>query len=253
MIDERFDKPLIAVRDVSKAYRPGQENSVALRGVSLSIDEGEFLAIIGPSGSGKSTLLNLMAGLDKPTTGSIEVRGREITTMDEDSLARWRGETLGIVFQFFQLLPTLTALENVTLAMELAGRHRGERRSQALDRLARVGLADLADHLPSELSGGEQQRVAIARALANDPPLLLADEPTGNLDSATGERIIDLLIELNARGMTIVLVTHELGLAKRAKRVVRMVDGRVVSDERPADHVQRADGHPGQGEIQRAP
>ncbi len=237
MTDVLFGKPLIVVRDVSKVYRPGQESSVALRGVDVTIRQGEFVAIIGPSGSGKSTLLNLIAGLDKPSSGSIQVQGCEVTAMDEDGLARWRGSTLGIVFQFFQLLPTLTALENVMLAMELAGRYRGERREQALDRLARVGLADYADHLPSELSGGEQQRVAIARALANDPPLLLADEPTGNLDSATGRRIIDLLREFNDRGMTIVLVTHEPGLAAKAKRVITMRDGRIVSEECPPHSV----------------
>jgi putative ABC transport system ATP-binding protein len=226
--DELLRKPLIVMQDVSKVYRPGQESSVALREVNLTIHEGEFVAVVGPSGSGKSTLLNLIAGLDKPTAGSIQVEGLEVTTMDEDSLARWRGGAVGIVFQFFQLLPTLTALENVMLPMELSGRYRGERRQTALDRLSRVELVDLADHLPSELSGGEQQRVAIARALANDPPLLLADEPTGNLDSATGRRIIDLLGEFNARGKTVVLVTHERGLAAKASRIVEMRDGYVV-------------------------
>lgn len=249
MSEELFAKPLIVIRDVSKVYRPGQESSIALRGVDLAIGEGEFVAIIGPSGSGKSTLLNLIAGLDRPTAGSIQVQGREVTTMDEDSLACWRGGVLGIVFQFFQLLPTLTALENVMLAMELAGRYRGERRERALERLAMVGLAEHAGHLPSELSGGEQQRVAIARALANDPPLLLADEPTGNLDSATGGRIVDLLAELHGRGKTILLVTHERGLARRAKRIVQMQDGRIVSEERPAHRVQGGDDHPGQGHL----
>ncbi len=220
---------MIVARDVAKLYRSGEESSVALRGVSLSIYEGEFVAIVGPSGSGKSTLLNMIAGLDRPTTGSVQVQGLEVSSLDEDRLARWRGATMGIVFQFFQLLPTLTALENVMLAMELAGRFRGERRERALARLESVGLADLADHLPSELSGGEQQRVAIARALANDPSLLLADEPTGNLDSATGLRIIEHLEALNAAGKTIVLVTHEHGLAARAGRVVEMRDGRIVS------------------------
>lgn len=219
---------LIEVCNVTKAYRPGQEASAALRGVSLSIDAGEFVAIIGPSGSGKSTLLNLIAGLDKPTTGSVRVQGVQVSTLGEDNLARWRGDTVGIVFQFFQLLPTLTALENVMLAMELCGRFRGERRERALDRLAKVGVADLADHLPAELSGGEQQRVAIARALANDPPLLLADEPTGNLDWTTGQRIIEVLAECNAQGKTVVLVTHEQGLAARAGRIVEIRDGKLA-------------------------
>jgi len=223
-------EPLIVLREVTKAYRLGPEAAPALRGVSLDIEKGEFVAIIGASGSGKSTLLNLIAGLDKPTSGSIRVEGQEVTALDEDSLARWRGGALGIVFQFFQLLPTLTALENVMLAMELGGRFRNDRRQRALERLEQVGLAHLADHLPSELSGGEQQRVAIARALANDPPLLLADEPTGNLDSKTGQRIVDCLKDFNACGKTIVLVTHEHGLARRATRVVEMRDGQIVAD-----------------------
>jgi putative ABC transport system ATP-binding protein len=227
--EELFGKPLIVVTDVSKVYRPGQESSVALRRANLSINEGEFVAIIGPSGSGKSTLLNLIAGLDKPTSGSVYVQGVEVSALDEERLACWRGRAVGVVFQFFQLLPTLTALENVMLPMELAGRFRGERCQQALERLASVGLAELADHLPSELSGGEQQRVAIARALANDPPLLLADEPTGNLDWATGERIMELLQELDACGKTVVLVTHERALAAGARRVVEMRDGEIVA------------------------
>jgi putative ABC transport system ATP-binding protein len=229
-------KPLIAVENVTKVYRLGEESSAALRGVSLEVAPGEFVAIIGPSGSGKSTLLNLIAGLDRPTTGRVWVQGLEVSALDEDRLARWRGGALGIVFQFFQLLPTLTALENVMLAMELAGRFRGERRERALACLADVGVKELASHLPSELSGGEQQRVALARALANDPPLLLADEPTGNLDSATGAHVIEYLATLNARGKTVVLVTHEPHLAARARRIVEMRDGLIVADSaRPAE------------------
>ncbi len=222
-------EPLIVARGLTKAYRQGEEHSAALRGVSLDVERGEFVAIVGPSGSGKSTLLNMIAGLDRPTAGSVRIHGLEVTALDEDRLARWRGSALGIVFQFFQLLPTLTALENVMLAMELGGRYKGERRERALKRLASVGLAGVADHLPSELSGGEQQRVAIARALANDPLLLLADEPTGNLDSATGRQIVDLLCECHAGGKTVLLVTHEGRLAERAKRVVEMRDGQIVS------------------------
>ncbi len=228
MPEESIGAPLIVVRDVVKSYNPDQDRAVALRGVSLTIAQGDFVAIIGPSGSGKSTLLNLVAGLDKPTSGSVQVQGREITTMGEDQLARWRGGAVGIVFQFFQLLPTLTALENVMLAMELGG-VKEDCRKRAEERLVAVGLAGLGHHLPSELSGGEQQRVAIARALANDPPLLLADEPTGNLDSATGQRIFDLLGEVNARGTTVVLVTHEHCLAARARRVIEMRDGTIAS------------------------
>ena len=228
MPDQPVGEPIIVARDVTKVYRPGLESSVALRGVSLTVRAGEFLAIVGPSGSGKSTLLNLVAGLDRPSSGSVRVQGLDVSTLDEDSLARWRGQAVGIIFQFFQLLPTLTALENVMLAMELNGRYRGERRQQALKRLEAVGLADLADHLPSELSGGEQQRVAVARALANDPPLLLADEPTGNLDSAAGQRIVDLLADFHARGKTVLLVTHERDLTARATRIVEMRDGKIV-------------------------
>ncbi|MDI7276862.1 MAG: ABC transporter ATP-binding protein [Anaerolineae bacterium] len=228
MPDQPVGEPIIVARDVTKVYRPGLESSVALRGVNLTVQPGEFLAIVGPSGSGKSTLLNLVAGIDRPSSGSVRVQGLDVSTLDEDSLARWRGQAVGIIFQFFQLLPTLTALENVMLAMELNGRYRGERRQQALKRLEAVGLADLADHLPSELSGGEQQRVAVARALANDPPLLLADEPTGNLDSAAGQRIVDLLADFHARGKTVLLVTHERDLTARATRIVEMRDGKIV-------------------------
>jgi putative ABC transport system ATP-binding protein len=224
-------EPIIVARDVTKVYRPGQESSVALRGVNLTVHPGEFVAIVGPSGSGKSTLLNLLAGLDRPSSGTIRVQGLDLSTLDEDRLARWRGQAVGIVFQFFQLLPTLTALENVMLAMELSGRYRGERRERALKRLEEVGLAELADHLPSELSGGEQQRVAIARALANDPPIILADEPTGNLDWDTGQRIVDLLAGLSARGKTVLLITHERDLAARAMRVIEMRDGRIIGGD----------------------
>lgn len=230
MTEPAIGQPLIVIENVTKVYRPGAEASTALRGVSLAVAPGEFVAIIGPSGSGKSTLLNMVAGLDKPTTGRVWVQGLEVSALDEERLARWRGRAVGIVFQFFQLLPTLTALENVMLAMELSGRFRGERRERALACLADVGVKELASHLPSELSGGEQQRVAIARALANDPPLLLADEPTGNLDSAAGAHIIDFLTELNRRGKTVLLVTHELALAARARRIIEMRDGRIVAD-----------------------
>ncbi len=226
--------PLIRLEDVTRAYSMGGRTLYALRGVSLSIQPGEFIAIIGPSGSGKSTLLNLIGGIDKPDTGSVWVGGRQIDLLDENTLAKWRGEQIGIVFQFFQLLPTLNALENVMLPMELrgaSGNHRGTRRDRALAALARVGLSERATQLPSELSGGEQQRVAIARALANDPPILLADEPTGNLDTDTGQRVIALLVELNRAGKTIILVTHEEGLARAASRRVRVRDGHIVETE----------------------
>ena len=199
-----------------------------LKGVNLHIAPGEFLAVVGPSGSGKSTLLNLIGGLDKPTEGRVWVAGEEISRMDEEELARWRGRTVGFVFQFFQLLPTLTALENVMLPMELMGTFKGRRRKRAMELLEMVGLAERAHHLPGELSGGEQQRVAIARALANDPPLLLADEPTGNLDSASGARVMEALLQFHQRGKTVVLVTHQAELAEKAQRVLKLQDGVLI-------------------------
>jgi len=230
--------PLIRLENVTRAYTMGQRTLFALRDVSLDIRAGEFIAVTGPSGSGKSTLLNLIGGIDKPDNGQVWVDALEINAMDENDLARWRGEKIGIVFQFFQLLPTLTALENVMLPMELRntfsdhpfGSAQDRRHARAAEALARVGLAERAAQLPSELSGGEQQRVAIARALANDPPILLADEPTGNLDTDTGKRVIELLAELNRAGKTIVLVTHEEPLARAAQRIVRVRDGHLTEE-----------------------
>ena len=204
-----------------------------LTDVSLDVPPGQFLAVAGPSGSGKSTLLGLIAGLDQPTTGSIRVAGVEITRLSEDALARFRLNTLGYVFQAYHLIPTLTALENVAVPLELAGDSDALPRATAL--LAEVGLADRAHHYPVQLSGGEQQRVAVARAMARRPALLLADEPTGNLDSGTGKQIIELLVGLrDTLASTLVLVTHDVALAARADRVVTLRDGRVVSDE-PTD------------------
>ena len=201
--------------------------------VTLDVPPGQFLAVAGPSGSGKSTLLGLIAGLDQPTTGSIHVAGVEITRLSEDTLARFRLNTLGYVFQAYHLIPTLTALENVAVPLELAGEPDALPRATAL--LAEVGLADRAHHYPVQLSGGEQQRVAVARAIARRPALLLADEPTGNLDSGTGKQIIELLVGLrDTLASTLVLVTHDAALAARADRVVTLCDGRVVSDE-PTD------------------
>jgi putative ABC transport system ATP-binding protein len=208
----------------------GARKLYALCKVSLDIRAGEFIAIVGPSGSGKSTLLNLISGIDKPDAGAVRVAAVAINTLSENALAQWRGATIGIVFQFFQLLPTLTALENVMLPMELRNRFPNERPTRALAALERVGLLDHATQLPSELSGGEQQRVAIARALVNDPPILLADEPTGNLDTETSEHVVNLLGELNRAGKTIVLVTHEHTLARAASRIVQVRDGRIVEE-----------------------
>jgi len=199
-----------------------------LDGVSLDVTARETVAVTGPSGSGKSTLLGLIAGLDRPTAGSIVLDGVEITNLDENRLARLRRDRVGFVFQSYHLIPTLTALENVAMPLELAGRPRRLERAREL--LDAVGLVDRADHYPSQLSGGEQQRVAIARALALRPPLVLADEPTGNLDSATGAQIIELLLSLNREhGSTLVLVTHDEALAGRGQRVVALRDGRVVA------------------------
>jgi len=220
---------VISFAGVSRRYATGRGEAVALDDVSLTINRGEWVAVVGPSGSGKSTLMNLVAGIDRASSGSVVVAGQEISRMGEERLARWRGRQVGIVFQFFQLMPTLTVRENVILPMELRGGRR-DRDARAMTLLDQVGVARLADKLPSELSGGEQQRVAIARALANDPAILLADEPTGNLDTGTGERVIDLLAALTAEGRTLVIVTHDLALAARAPRTVSLADGRIVSD-----------------------
>ncbi len=224
-------EPFIRLESVTRIYTMGQRQLYALRDVSLEIRAGEFVAIVGPSGSGKSTLLNLICGIDKPDQGNVWVDGFQVNVQGENTLSKWRGEKIGIVFQFFQLLPTLTALENVMLPMELRNTFTNHRRERAAAALERVGLAERASQLPSELSGGEQQRVAIARALANDPPILLADEPTGNLDSETGMRVVELLAELNRAGKTIVLVTHEEVLARTVGRIVRVRDGKIIEAE----------------------
>ncbi len=219
---------MIELSDVSRTVSSGATPLTILHPTSFEIARGRTVAIAGPSGSGKSTLLGLMAGLDTPTTGSVRIDGVNITQLGEEALARLRGEKIGIVFQFFHLLPSLTALENVLVPMELSGVTGARQRANAL--LADVGLTGRGHHYPSQLSGGEQQRVAIARALANDPPLLLADEPTGNLDSGTGRQVIDLLISMNRdQRRTLVLVTHDPELAAVADEVIALRDGRVVS------------------------
>jgi len=221
---------MIRVRGLSMRLASGGRSVDVLTDVSLEVPAGQFLAIAGPSGSGKSTLLGLIAGLDQPTSGRIEVAGVDITALDDDALARFRRDRIGYVFQSFHLLPTLTAQENVAVPLELAGVPDAAPRAAAL--LGEVGLAERGHHYPVELSGGEQQRVAVARAVARRPALLLADEPTGNLDSATGKQIIELLVGLNRRlGCTLVLVTHDAALAAHAERVVTLRDGRIVSDE----------------------
>jgi putative ABC transport system ATP-binding protein len=219
---------MIELHGVSKSVPSGGGTLTILHSVDLTIPGGRVAAITGPSGSGKSTMLGLIAGLDAPTEGYVVIDGVNITALDEDGLARLRGARIGFVFQFFHLLPSLTAYENVLVPMEIAGVRDAAARASVL--LSEVGLEDRADHYPSQLSGGEQQRIAVARALANDPPLLLADEPTGNLDSATGHAIIELLLGINrARGTTLVLVTHDPELAARAEVVIALKDGRVAS------------------------
>ncbi len=227
----RAADPIIELARVEKVYRSGKVGFPALSGVDLTIMAGEMVAVTGPSGSGKSTIINLIAGIDRPTAGTVTVAGSHLEEMSEEQLAAWRGRTIGIVFQFFQLMPTLTAAENAALPLDLARIGTpGERRAVAGRNLATVGLADRGSRLPLELSGGEQQRVAIARAMACQPPILLGDEPTGNLDSGMAMDMFKLLKELNEQGTTVVYVTHDPALAGLAGRVVTVRDGLITSD-----------------------
>ena len=220
---------MLTASNLTKEYQSGDYRLTVLRDVNFSIEQGDFVSIVGPSGSGKTTLLGLLAGLDTPSRGSVTLDGTDITALDEDARARMRGEKVGFVFQSFQLITTLTAIENVQVPLELRGENSAPERAR--DVLGRVGLGDRLNHFPTQLSGGEQQRVAIARAFANRPRILFADEPTGNLDSDTGSRIVELLETLNRESdSTIVLVTHDLGLAQRTRRIIRLSDGRVISD-----------------------
>ncbi|MCL5958368.1 MAG: ABC transporter ATP-binding protein [Chloroflexi bacterium] len=218
----------IALSDVVKRYKTGAGYVNALKGVTLQVQAGEFVSVVGPSGSGKSTLLNMITGIDKPTSGELLIGGQAIQKLGEDRLASWRGRSVGVVFQFFQLLPMLTIVENLMLPMDFCNVHKSSaRRKRALQLLEQVGIADQANKLPSALSGGEQQRAAIARALANDPPLVVADEPTGNLDSATAAGVFALFDALVAQGKTLLVVTHNPDLSGRAHRVIRIIDGRI--------------------------
>ena len=220
----------VRTENVHKSYLLGSGAVTALRGVALSVRRGEFVALMGPSGCGKTTLLNLIGGIDVPSRGSVWIDGVEVSRLHDDALADLRRDRLGYVFQFYNLIPTLTARENIETPMQFQGRSRADRRARALELLQTVGLADRADHKPSELSGGEQQRVAIARALANRPALVLLDEPTGDLDSATGREIMALLQKLNADGVTLVIATHDPMVASMSSRVVRLRDGLIESD-----------------------
>ncbi len=227
----RPDAPLIELSGVEKTYRTGKVEYRALRGVDLEVGAGELVAVTGPSGSGKSTILNMITGIDRPSSGTVTFEGTRLDDMREEDLAVWRGANVGIVFQFFQLLPTLSALENAVLPLDFLRRGtKRERFERARETLELVGLGEKLDHLPAELSGGEQQRVAIARSLAADPRLIVGDEPTGNLDTATAAEMFELLERLNGEGKTVLYVTHDLELAARAQRVVSIRDGFVVAD-----------------------
>ena len=222
------DGHLIDIRDVTKDYLTDAGPFRALKSVSLQVDRGEFIAVVGRSGSGKSTLMNMITGIDRPTSGSLVIGGTNLPGLSESRVAQWRGRTVGVIFQFFQLLPTLTVVENVMLPMDFAGLWTAkERQERAMHLLELVELADQANKLPSSTSGGQQQRAAIARSLANDPPLIVADEPTGNLDSTTAEDVFTLFQTLVDEGRTIVMVTHDPDLAVRTRRTVHMVDGEI--------------------------
>ncbi len=222
---------LIELREVSKAYEVAAGRFLALKDVDMQVDAGEFVAVVGKSGSGKSTLINMITGIDTPTAGEVFVASTAVHAMDQEQLAVWRGRNVGVVFQFFQLLPTLTIAENIILPMDFCNTFPvNERRERAIALLEKVGIEEQADKLPSDLSGGQQQRAAIARALANDPPLIVADEPTGNLDSATSDAVMQLFANLAADGKTVLMVTHERDLTRYFTRSIMLADGAVVSE-----------------------
>jgi len=223
---------VIEMKNVTKIYKMDSVSVVGVENINLKIKNSEFICVMGPSGSGKSTMLHLIGCLDKPTSGKIFIDGIDVSKMNDDELANLRKEKIGFVFQFFNLYPTLTALENVELPMIIAEKDKEFRKKRAVELLKMVGMEEFKDHLPSQLSGGQRQKIAIARALANDPPIILADEPTGNLDSKSGEEIIKIFKELNERGKTIVVVTHNEYLARFAKRIIRLKDGKIIKDER---------------------
>ena len=221
----------IDLREVVKTYESGAGDVMVLTDVSLKVKEGELVGVVGPSGSGKSTLLNMITGIDRPTAGEVFVGGQAVHGLSENQLARWRGRNVGVIFQFFQLLPTLTIAENVMLPMDFCSMYsRRERKQRALELLDQVNIADQADKLPSTLSGGQQQRAAIARALANDPPVVVADEPTGNLDRATANEVFGLFQQLVEKGKTLMIVTHDRSLADQMDRVLHLLDGRIDRD-----------------------
>ncbi|MEM7112731.1 MAG: ABC transporter ATP-binding protein [Chloroflexota bacterium] len=229
-------QPIIQLKNIIKRFPVGNDEVTILRGISLDINNGEFVSIVGPSGNGKSTLLNMITGIDRPSDGEVIVTGQPVHRMSENQLAKWRGQEVGIIFQFFQMLPSLTLAQNVSLPMEFAGKYgRAERNDRAMMLLDMVGLADQAKKLPSMVSGGQQQRAAIARSLANDPPLLVADEPTGNLDSKTAAQVFDIFMRLvEDQGKTLLMVTHDQELATRIPRQIEIVNGLISADNRLA-------------------
>ncbi|WP_147534020.1 ABC transporter ATP-binding protein [Bacillus marasmi] len=228
MIEER---PIVEIKNLSKFYKMGGETLKALDDVSFSVKKGDFVAIIGPSGSGKSTLMNMIGCLDLPDQGEYHLDGKDVFSLKNNDLADVRNQKIGFIFQSFNLLPKQTAYENVELPLIYRGLSAAERKEIAMSALNKVGLADRADHRPTELSGGQQQRVAIARALAGNPPILLADEPTGALDSKTGKEVLKLMKELNKQGHTIILITHDMDIAKQAKRIIRIHDGKILAEK----------------------
>ncbi len=228
------NEPIIDMRNIVKRFSAGNSEVTVLHGISFNVMPGEFVSIVGPSGNGKSTLLNMVTGIDRPSAGEVVVTGRDVHTMSENQLAKWRGQHIGIIFQFFQMLPALSLVQNVTLPMEFAYKYgRAERRERAMGLLELVGLADQAAKLPSMVSGGQQQRAAIARALATDPDLLVADEPTGNLDAKTADQVFDIFMHLvEEQGKTLLMVTHDAKLADRIPRKIEIINGNIASDTR---------------------
>jgi len=232
MAESNGKQKIVEIKNVVKKFPVGSTEVTILKGVSFTVQTGEFVSIVGPSGNGKSTLLNMITGIDRPTSGEIIVTGKPVHQMNEDKLAAWRGENVGIIFQFFQMLPALSLLQNVILPMDLAGKYSPkERRDRAMHLLDIVGMTEHAHKLPSAVSGGQQQRAAIARALANDPPLIVGDEPTGNLDSRTSQDVFELFSNIVAQGKTMLMVTHDKELARRVPRVVEILDGKITRDE----------------------
>ena len=232
MSEQSSNGPIIEVDSVVKSFPVGDTEITILKGISFKVDKGEFVSVVGPSGNGKSTLLNMITGIDRPSGGEVTVVGHQVHKMSENSLARWRGANVGIIFQFFQMLPALTLLNNVILPMDLAKKYKPrKRRERAMHLLDIVGLADQANKLPGMVSGGQQQRAAIARALANDPPLLIADEPTGNLDTASARMVFDLFRGLTVEGKTMLMVTHDKELAQQVPRKIEIMDGHIARDE----------------------